>query len=814
MTDYLLSTSHKKDILRLMKETDMHKELAILFEKMYGNKAQVHNTHGQNEFGRDIIISEKGPIKTTNTAVVVKMDKLSGGNLDKGILDIQGQVQQCFEKDIKAKDGFHNLPIDHVFIVVFGEISNNATDNLRIKLTPYTGRYDVFSINEMFTMFEEHYADVFYGASGLHVLNEKYNSIENSLKDKRYYNPACFIEPNLKSFNKSKQEMVAISHSASDKKLRAETMGNNIFGKKETIYSLAKKFHGVRHDILIEGDAGSGKSIFSSKIVQHLIQVAVKEIETKNKTSKIKLPVMFRAGDLKNGKCERLLEMTESYYSASTMEYQISVLLIDGLDEVDYNSQTHIIDKASIICKEHNISLILTSRKSTLTRSLVESFEKFELVPFETAQAINFITKMATGNQALLSSLLKGLDQLKNQIPMYPMALALLFEIVEVKGEVPASITELYSQFIDIALGKYANSDGISILFEPSIKFDFLQELSYEVFYKNDVSFISRELFNDFLTKYVSTHSSIAGEEEFLYELSRISVLRLKIDNVEFSHKSFLDYFISSYFERNSLELFKAGSFDAIYTCYHSTLWEDITSFYFGIKKQIQNDDIAKIIECDPHENDFLSSLHRFGIGRLIQYAWNSKEDVKKEAIRTGIEEIFTLRELFYEYNTKMFEMELPKIVSDINLMHLISENYTSTFLEKEIKEVVVESIEKIKSGTNSKIDDEMYYFGALYVITNANSLDNGYTKAFIENFILIEEKLKADTSLPIVALLNTMVKKIKFSEPDEAEKLAEDLDRAQKKLRKKYQTFVPTIFSFKNEIERHKLNDLFQKNR
>lgn len=812
MTDYLLSASHKKDILRLMQETDMHKELVVLFEKMYGNKAQVHNTHGQNEFGRDIIISEKGPIKTTNTAVVVKMDKLSGSNLDKGILDIQGQVQQCFEKDIKAKDGIHNLSIDHVFIVVFGEISNNATENLRIKLTQYLGRYTVFSIIEMLEMFEEHYPDVFYGASGLHVLNEKYSSIENSLKEKRYYNPACFIEPNLKSFNKSKKEMVAISHSFGDQKFRAETMSNNIFGKKETISSLTKKLHGIRHAILIEGDAGSGKSIFSSKIVQHLIQDAVKEIESKSKIKKIKLPVMFRATDLKNGKCDRLFEMMQSYYNESTMEYEIGVLLIDGLDEVGYDSQTHIIEVASQICKDANISLILTSRKSTLTRSLVESFEKFELVPFETAQAINFITKMATGNQALLSSLLKGLDQLKNQIPMYPMALALLFEIVEVKREVPASITELYSQFIDIALGKYAITDGISILFEPSIKFDFLQELAYETFYKNNLSFIPRDLFNDFLRRYVSSHSSIADEEEFLYELSRVSVLRIKIDHVEFAHKSFLDYFVSSYFERNSLELFKAGSFDEIYQCYHSTLWEDITSFYFGIKKQIQSDDIAKIIEYDPHENDFLSSLHRFGIGRLVQYAWNSKEHVKKEAIKTGIQDIFTLRELFYEYNTKMFEMELPKIVSDINLMHVISENYTSTFLEKEIKEVLEESIQKIKSDTNNQLDNELYYFGSLYVITNSGLLDSGYIETFIKNFILIEEKLKAEISLPIISLLKTLVLSKKLDESDEMEKVVNSLDTVHKKLRKKYKIFASTLFNFKNEIDRNKLNDMFHK--
>lgn len=95
MSSNLLSVSQKKEILRSMKETHMHKELAILFENMYDDKTKIHITHGPNEFGRDIIISKKEPLKEHNTACVIKMDKLSGNNMDKGILDIVGQVQQC-----------------------------------------------------------------------------------------------------------------------------------------------------------------------------------------------------------------------------------------------------------------------------------------------------------------------------------------------------------------------------------------------------------------------------------------------------------------------------------------------------------------------------------------------------------------------------------------------------------------------------------------------------------------------------------------------------------------------------------------------
>jgi len=811
MSDYLLSVSQKKDILKNMREIDMHKELVILFEKMYGSKAKVHNTHGSNEFGRDIIICQPDPVKNINTAVVVKMDKLSGQSLDKPILDIIGQVQQCFEVDIKAKDSFSDIAIDKVFIIVMGKISNNAAINLDAKLKMYNGRYTKLDINNMLDHFDQFYPEIFYGASGAHVLNKRYEQIEQALREKRHYNPNCFIEPNLKSFNKSKQEMIVISNSSNDKKVRAETMNNNIFGKKETIDSLANKIMSSQHYILVEGDAGSGKSIFTSKLTQYLIKEGARDIQIKkNQSNNISVPILIKATELKNGKLSNLNKILDTYYEESSINFDINLIIIDGLDEVDEESKTDIVSAVSQHCKEKYISLILTSRKSTVTRQLVDSFEKFELVPFETSQAINFIKKMASGKQKLLSALLKGFEQLKDQIPLYPMALSLLIEIVEEQEEVPASITELYSQYIEISLGKYSNTDNITVLFEPTIKSDFLQELAYKVFYKEDITSISLEKFNNFLIDYASRHSSIHSTEEFKYDLSRVSILQIKFDSVEFSHKSFLDYFVSSYYKSNALTLYKTNQFDSVYKCYHTTLWEDVTSFYFGIKKSIDKEDITKILNGDPKSSELLSAVHRFGIGTLIQYAWNSETAVKSYAIKEGISNIFNFKDLLYKNQTETFGMELPKIISDVSLMHLINESYSSVFLEQEIKNAIALAIDNIKTGTNDEKDNEIFYFGALFVITKAKSLDSIYVQNFIKDFIEIESKLDTNISLPIVALLRTATTKIQDNSK-KLETIKDTLQDVQRRLTKKYKVFSANLFSFKSRKDQMQLNEIIK---
>ena len=809
MSDHLLSVSQKKDIIRNIRETDMHKELVILFENMYGSNTKVHNTHGPNELGRDIIICQPDPIKATNTAVVVKMDKLSGQSLDRPIMDIVGQVQQCFEINIKAKDAFNEIPIDKVLIIVMGEISNNAAINLEAKLAMYKGRYTKLDINDMLDYFDQYYPEIFYGASGAHVLNKRYEQIEQTLREKRHYDPSCFIEPNLKSFNKSKQEMIVISNSSNDKKVRAETMNNNIFGKKETINSLANRIMSSQHYILVEGDAGSGKSIFTSKLTQYLIKEGAKDIQIKkNQPSSIHVPVLIKATELKNAELRDMSKKLDSYYEESSINFNVNLIIIDGLDEVDEESKINIIATASKLCKEKYMSLILTTRKSTVTRKMVDSFEKFELVPFEASQAINFIKKMANGKQKLLSALLKGFDQLKDQIPLYPMALSLLIEIVEEQEEVPASITELYSQYIEISLGKYSNTENITVLFEPTIKSGFLQELAYEVFYKENVTSISLEKFDKFLVDYVSRHSSISNSEEFQYDLSRVSILQIKSDSVEFSHKSFLDYFISSYYESNALALYKCSQFDSVYECYHTTLWEDVTSFYFGIKKSVDKEDIAKVLDSDPKSSEFLSAVHRFGIGTLIQYAWNSETAVKSYAIQEGISNIFNFKDLLYKNQTETFCMELPKIISDVSLMHLINESYSSVFLEQEIKNTIALTIDKFRTDINSEKDDEVFYFGALFVITKAKSLDSIYVQNFIKDFIEIESKLDTGISLPIVALLRTATMKIQ-GDNKKLESIKDTLQDVQRRLTKKYKVFSADIFSFKSRKDQMQLNEI-----
>ncbi len=169
-----LTEKQKKYILKDFREIDMHKELKILFEKMYPENTNVYNTHGREEHGKDLIISKNDPLSGTfNTAVVVKMDKLSGSAYNKHIDEIRNQVEQAFEQETYIKDNHQRVKADKVFIFIFGEVSNQAEQNLHTNLIRYQNRYEIRNIDEIVEYFTNSYPEVFYGASGLEALTKK-----------------------------------------------------------------------------------------------------------------------------------------------------------------------------------------------------------------------------------------------------------------------------------------------------------------------------------------------------------------------------------------------------------------------------------------------------------------------------------------------------------------------------------------------------------------------------------------------------------------------------------------------------------------
>jgi predicted NACHT family NTPase len=163
----------------------------------------------------------------------------------------------------------------------------------------------------------------------------------------------------------------------------------------------------------------------------------------------------------------------------------VNMLMVDALDEVSSSQRQQALEKASQFADELKINLLVASRKMDLVKTAPEGFTKYELLPFEFNQALKLLDNLAGGDKDKLKVLKSGLEKIQFKMPMVPLSLILLLELVEQKREVPASVNELYDSFSEIAHGRWEKDKGIEMLFEVSSEEALLGRLgTYRIAYK------------------------------------------------------------------------------------------------------------------------------------------------------------------------------------------------------------------------------------------------------------------------------------------------------------------------------------------
>lgn len=793
-----LQYSIKSDIIKsfIGRENEFHKELKILLENIYKD-AYIEILQGSEEKGKDLVVRKKNDFgEYEHIAFVVKaLEKLSGSASGKtGELVLQ--IQQAFKKKAQLKDIHEEVSISKVYVVNTGTISGGAKDKILslIDENAYKNNLHYFAIEDLIKLFEENYPEFYFNKDLQTFFKKRVEKIEKFLIDEKKLK--TFIEPNIKKFIKNKNELLAQQNGHSELKL----IGEQLFGHKETFHSFFKIItENKAEKILLTGDAGSGKSVLLYKLVLEFINKFLKEHNINSiNDSNFELPVCLKATDIKRDGFDNIEEIIETFYSSSK-DNKIKTIIIDGIDEVATNDRAEIKEKveAYVNLKNKQITLVFSSRTNFTIIDEFATYTHYELMPYEIKQAVEFIKNMAQKQSILLDNLEAKLFELEGQIPFYPLALRLLIEVVEKHKEVPASITELYNRYIGIIFGEYEISIELDRLFEPRIKRDFLTELSYEVFYINNQVKIKNSNFLEFIDKFCKKHSFLnENKSEFIENIKRINLLKIENDEVYFSHKSFLDFFIANYFKENKDDLDENNKFDELFSIFTSNQqWEDITFFYFGLKTKINKSDFIKIKNHIAElEDGFNKNLTNFYLGRLVQYAYMTEKNFVDEIISNSMKLSLNLRNDFYElFKESLAIVEIPHILSDIGILHIIDLCYSSAFLRENTKNL----IEKI-DGNESEI-----YFSTIYILKNAKLLGKDFVNINLKNIL---PKIKEIDNLENKLLLTTL---IDFFEHKGKLELDDDLNKEIDKLINTYKKNYPVLFKKLFSIKKNNILDL-----
>ena len=704
----LLTKDLRRQIIMDYKELDLHVQLKELFQVMQSNYT-VEITHGNQEYGKDLVIVKSDEFGNEVFGVVVKCGHITGETLgdveklkyrvenvfskteEKRKDEIKSQIQQALAHPAEMKSYLEDLPVTKVYVVLAGTFSNNARKRLRSELPD---KIEIYDVNWLIEKFTEFYPSVFYHSRKINFLEKKINELEeNHHRSKSGKNLSeYFVNPLIQPLGATME--------FDEERLKTVIKTRRYPFPELLVISRQHR------KLILSGDPGTGKTGAMAKLTIDRYQEAYKKLIKKPGISekKVTIPLFIHARELLKSQSVDGLLMTYFESEETKSHFKIDLLIIDGLDEIQSNNQSNVIDKLDEFSEEMGCVYILTTRKIDLVNTLPEKYAKYELLPFEFNQALKLVNKLIK-DKKVLEVMRESLEKIQAQALLAPLSLMLLIELVEdVKEheEIPASVTELYDRFFDMVLGREDRKKGIEILFEYHIKKKFLGELAYHEFWEKNRLEIPKADFRTFLDSYSEKYPLISGDlNGFVKELERAGVLNLR-EEIIFKHRSFLDYFAAYHVHEIRGDI--ADLNDFVVNTYFDDIWGEVAFFYIGLRREVTQDLLEKIYSYSG-DNPTVA-LHKLLGGRLMQAGWHSTAQQYAYCIKEAINYVPRVHKHFHELITSS-DSNVPGIVSDFVTFSLTNLSFNSAFLANHVKDV-------LKNLVNSESKDDIYKAVAL----------------------------------------------------------------------------------------------------
>ena len=679
----------RKQIIMEFRETDLHKFLKELFQVMETDYT-VEITHGTQEFGKDLVMVKNKGLITHVIGIVVKCGNINGktlGDVDalkshtkdvlsKGttikIEEIRSQIEQAETHPAETKSILEDLPVSTVYVVLAGEFSKNARKRLINELTTAI-TIEVLDIHWLIDNFTEFYPEIFFEGRVINFLEKKTSELEENhrLRESGKNLSEYFVDPLIRSFNTPLEF---------DKKV-IKTVWNNRKLPFLRLLEISKR----NRKLVLLGDPGTGKTGAMAKLAIDMYQDAYRQLLKKpGKTDgEISVPILvtarkFLESEAPDGFLETYFESEET-----KSRFNVNVVIVDGLDEIESSKRKVVIDKLDEFSETLGCSYILTSRKVDILNTLPERYEKYELLPFEFSQALKLVSKLINDHN-ILAAMKESLTRIQTQIHFVPLSLMLLVELVEEHKEVPASVTELYDRFFDMALGREDREKGINVLFDYLIKKRFLSTLAFREFREKDRLALPREEFEEFLSSYSDQYQWNPEKfNNFVREIERAGILNGRSE-VIFKHRSFLDYFTAFHVHENRGEISNLN--ELIVDTYFDSIWSEVAFFYIGLRREISQELLEMIYS---HADEELTSdVNKLLSGRLLQAGWHSPPQQLVYGIENAIQYVPKIRKKFKDLIASA-DANIPGIIPDFIALSLCDFSFNSAFLERHVKNLL-----------------------------------------------------------------------------------------------------------------------------
>lgn len=538
---------------------ELHPLLDVLFKNV-NNIQSVEYTHGNREFGADFVLTRIDNIigDVNYIGIIAKKDAITQTTISS---EITRQIEECSIKRL-IKGGKKEIVLSEIWVVT----SKNITANARTKIhhTYQASKIQFLDADKLCELINKYIPNYWYdiNISESDILNQigRHNAELDKSMSLIHTDDKCFY---------IEQEIVEVYASEYKSKI-----------KKHDKIDIYKEVETNKY-VIIEGGMGAGKSKLLRHIVDYYTQLdKYLEIEViPIYTSYIDFYDTYKAS------LDILLKNKLASYSHPELHDKKFLFLIDGFDERREDAEKRHLQLDQLheaVIGNNNWSLVMTTRSlngMVTDDTRVNFCKRLELSPLtlnNTIKYLKFLCKSINITSRIIEDLKRS--PLMKELPRSPISAILLAELLNDNSvDLPSNLTELYSKYLELTLGRWDLDKGLETQKEYQVSERIMMNIAVNYIDHNRSYMTSQEIL-EFFKDYISPRSfKFTAEELFAKIMDRSSIYRKDIDtnNVQFTHRTFAEY----YYAKAQKENGELQINNRIYDVY----WMNIYYFYIGL---------------------------------------------------------------------------------------------------------------------------------------------------------------------------------------------------------------------------------------
>lgn len=629
-----MATKNKQEKLSFLhnikKEVEIHSLLEEVLPKLGFKDVTITHERGNTpENGKDLICSCYDQIENKKDwyAFVVKKGTINGTS--RQINEIESQIKDCFEYEYKSlKTTSERVRISKVKVVTNEHFSGGAKD----KILANNGiinrpNVDFWDDEKLIQLIDSHYPKFWQNGSPVY---KDYTEIFMKTVDHDDFSKRLGLsDTKIKKLVNLFIEPILIE--------KEDSGDGQIKYQKRKISTILQS----EQSVFIIGESGCGKSTLFRELAKQVIE------QNGLRNDYELYPIITTFNQIKqNGfSVENTLEKYFSEDPYRELEIDLTkilsenkcIIFIDALDEIASNSEKEqALEAITTFTDQYpEIKLVCTSRPNDYLYQCCpeKHFRSLEIDRMNRRHIAQYIQSYFSDNEILSKRLIKSLQDsgLLDKLPQTPMTLALITIIFDEKHiEIPSTITDLYSIFVDLLLKKFEFRNTIDII-ETDIKHNVLSDLAKQMHVK-EITSISEEDALHIISSYLQERGKFeVSAKELLDDIIANNSLIIFNDRreIQFKHLSFQEYFTAYelYHHLQSERNYFVENFQKLW-------WQNVAVFYAGFSKDAPKLLSEIISNCRSTEGIIPRFNVMTGLGRLMQSLYSTPVSKRVDGIQ------------------------------------------------------------------------------------------------------------------------------------------------------------------------------------